>query len=339
LYSLIIVPLLKMLNNGVEPSKPPANKEERVKLNRNMRDLIIRREKTIYTGGDLESEESGGFSRCNKTQFPDLKGYRANKHMKDEKEIYQSLTEQPGISNARNPGGRPPFLYELNNNGNVEPTVHLNDPGSIEKIPNNYPVNPAVIKQRLFYATVIVYGPHQREPALRPIHRHNPPLHFEHIVANLTHYEYAQFQTGRPNLIVSSVMSRLYAKLASHAKTHLSKQDYQGYNSKLDTLNFIRSVPYYTFRLIAREIAANPHKYDDANDTKYRLYSHGVKPFFPEDPNIQLDGYNEPVDMATDLIRQNRDGKHSNRNGPIRYGKPSGLYKKVVYESPPQPKK
>jgi hypothetical protein len=322
MYKFTVVPLLKMLNNGVEPTKPPANPDEKRKLNKNMRDLIIRREKAIYTGGDLYQAEYS-YTRCNNNQFPDLKNNPPEDGFKKDMAVYKATAEGKA-------GTAPPFLHELDKTGKEEPSVKLNNDHT--KIPNNYKVSPQIIDKRLFYATTLL-GNNQDLPQLKPLKRTEQPINFKKIVANLTPYEYAQFKTGKPNLIVPSVMSRLYAKLVSEAKTLRREGEYGRYNSMLDLINYIRILPYYAFRLIAREISSKPSEYDNINSPEYRDFISGVKPFFPENSNIDLSRYAETVDGVMVANMGKGQGMALDQKGAQnqRKTRARGFWRPVVY--------
>ena len=323
MYEFMVVPLLRMLNNGADPSAPPKTKDQQLKLNQNMRDLIIRRDKAIYTGNELTPT---GYAKCN-SQFPDLRKHTPEQGFKNDIPIYRSAATNQSA------GMVPPFLYELNNDGKEEPTVMLVSNDTVEKVPTNYTVKPQIIKTRLYYATVILNGNNQSNKQLDVLVRKTTPLNYQQIVSNLTNYEYQQFQTGKPNLIVPSVMSRLYAKLVSIANGHKSKGDYSTYNSCLDQINYIRILPYYSFRLIAREISRYPKKYDEQQNPEFREKNDGLKPFFPERQGTRLAGYEEEVDSQS-IMGSNR-GKGTNAKAPVKkgpqYATAKSYYKPVVY--------
>lgn len=323
MYDFMVVPLLRMLNNGVEPSAPPKTPTEKQKLNRNMRDLIIRRDKAIYTGNELTPT---GYAKCN-NQFPDLRKHTPEQGFKNDIPIYQAAATNQSA------GMVPPFLYELNNEGKEEPMVKLVSSDTVEKVPNKYVVKPQIIKTRLFWVTVLLNGKNQPNKQLDVLVYPTPPLNYKQIVANLTNFEYQQFQTGKPNLIVPSVMSRLYAKLVADANAHKSKGDYSTYNSCLDQINYIRILPYYSFRLIAREISANPKKYDEQQNPEMRENQPGLKPFFPEGKGQKLDGYDEEVDRQVGTMsNRGKSGKWipPGNRGP-QYATAKSYYKPVVY--------
>ena len=257
-FDLIVSPLLKVLNDGVEPTNPPSNAAEKNRINRNMRDLIILRSKSLYDGTSF-NQDSGSFGKCN-IQIP------ANPPMTSE---FKSDKHKYTIT------GGTRFLVE-NHNGKDKP-MFLN-----EIIPDDYLIDPIRLKKRLFYAYVLAQKNLSNKGPI-PI-----PFNYHGIVSLLTPKEYTQFKTPTPQLIPSSVMSALYANIRIKMNQSLAKNDYSEFNSYIDTANFIRTLPYYSFRLIASEIYSNTDdkgktpKYDDYQDIAYRSITKGVAPFYDE---------------------------------------------------------
>ena len=255
-----IASLLLRLNNS-QPPNPRVDynsltDDQKRKLDKNMRDLIIARNKQLYSS----AYGSSTFMQCN-NQFP------------------SKISNLDSIANDYKPV--PKFLFELDEKTGKETPMFA---GII--IPENtYPVSTKILKTRLTYAFSFANLPNKDSTATDAFANFS---YDNMIVPNLTHAEYAQFKSKNPNLLPSVVMSRLYMKLYAQAKSHKDKREYLGYNGYVELLNTIRTLPYLSFRMIAKTIRSqtnadgtNP-KYDEYNNPDYRHFNDGVAPIYPE---------------------------------------------------------
>ena len=283
-YGLVIVPLLSMLNNGVVPKNPPISPTEMANLDYNMRDLIRLRNKTFYTGNVLDSR---GFLSCN-GEINEI--INRNPDFKTDRKAYSAAAE------GGKAGNTPGFLVEINKQlketptfpvkGNAEPVLGIAEKvlGISKKVPDNLE-KAKQIKKVLFYSCVLL-NKNQTNQRVKELTYKAPPIDYKTIVANLTHEEYAELKKENPQLNISSVMSRLYAKLLTQAVVNKTEENYQEYNSKLDMLNYLRIVPNLAFRQIHAEIRkaqlSGKNNYDTYNNATFGQYVAGLTPYCPE---------------------------------------------------------
>jgi hypothetical protein len=254
-----IVNLLLRLNNS-QPPNPQTDynsltDDQKRKFDKNMRDLIIARNKQLYSA----MYGSSTFMQCN-NQFP------------------SAISNSDSIANDYKPV--PEFLFELNEKGNETPMF-----AGIIIPENTYPVSTKILKKRLTYAFSFANLPNNDSIPTDAFAKFS---YDNMIVPNLTHAEYTQFKSKTPNLLPTVVMSRLYMKLYAQAKSHKDKREYLGYNGYVELLNTIRTLPYLSFRMIAKTIRSqtnadgtNP-KYDNYNDSEFRHFNDGIAPIYPE---------------------------------------------------------
>lgn len=316
-WDLIVKPMMKILNNGVEPTAPPKDMKSKRTVNRNMRDLIILRSKSLYNGSSLDATKSNSFAECN-TQLPPLQT-KLSDAFKTDQAKYKTNDGHPFLTELDNGTPKPMFLDEV--------------------IPDDYIIDPVRLKKRLFYAYIFAQ---QKLPSVDINKVKNPtqlgiPLNYMTIVSMITPQEYEQFKHSSPNLIPSSVMSALYANLMVESSILMSKQDYAGFNNNVDMINFIRTVPYYTFRLIAKEIHSHTdskgicERYDNYQDPRYRQVEKGVSPYYNEDGSeidgAYLDDYTDDYNLGNSSSTSNYAGVNSSVK---QLSDPTGIYVEVA---------
>jgi hypothetical protein len=249
-FNTIILPMLTILNNGViPPITDLTNADKRAEVNKNMRDVIIRKDKLFYgidnpTPGNNKSLIGNCYTGpLNAT--PNYNGkfadFASNNYTSTLTVNKQFIRFMP--------------LYTMTTNEQPTPT---NKP--IKDHVNSYLTsNKRDINTKLF--------------------------RFDKVISLLTACEYKLMKTQNPpNLVERSVMSRLLTLLITETKPPdggSSKDIVENYNAYANTINMIRFMPYKTFKMIANEIYSNnsyanqtvTNKYDAINSETNRANS------------------------------------------------------------------
>lgn len=262
----LAIQLLKKLNRDVDLYSSPNIVPEQTQLNKNMRDLIIRRNDFFYNNSDTTA--FGKFYETSLPLPPTLASFPTN--------IYSKLFESSSL---------PSFIYEIDetDSNKLKPLFNgkpiLAQPNRSEK----------KMKRILFYAFVVSQISH---PTMG-----NVPLPFDYcMISNLlTVNEYDQMlRTDGSVLVIRSVMSRLLNKILlkqdeskkqMNASPENRKSAITQYNAYVDVINMISIFPHYSFYLIAKHIRENNPRENDSRkcgDPAYRAHDETVDPYIVE---------------------------------------------------------
>lgn len=262
----LAIQLLKKLNRNVDLYSSSNIVPNKKQLNKNMRDLIIRRTDFFYNSSDTTA-----FGKFYKTTLPlpsTLASFPTN--------MYQKLFESSSL---------PSFMYEIDET----------DSNKLKPLFNGKPIlappnqTEMEMKRILFYVFVVSQISH---PSIG-----NVPLPFDYcMISNLlTVNEYDQMlRTDGSVLVIRSVMSRLLNKIL--IKQDESKQKMNAfpknrksaiieYNSYVDVINMISIFPHYSFYLIAKHIRENNPRENDSRkcgDPAYRAHDGTIDPYIVE---------------------------------------------------------
>jgi hypothetical protein len=263
----LAIQLLKKLNRDVDLYTPNEinipKKSTKKQVNKNMRDLIIRRSDFFYNGSDTST--FGKFYDISRlsTSLPEtLSSFPT--------QLYGKLFERSSL---------PRFMYEIDENYPTKLNPLFNGKPIVS--PDGYGEQ-LRMKRILFYAFIVAQIPH---PSIG-----NIPLPFNYcMIANLlTVNEYDQMlRTDGTVLVIRSVMSRLLNKILIEQAQFKqnTKPAIMQYNSYVDTINMISIFPHYSFYLIAKHIRENNPRENDptkCGDPKYRGQDETISPYVVE---------------------------------------------------------
>jgi hypothetical protein len=292
----LAIELLRKLNRGVDLSNSTSVIDaDKIQLNKNMRDLIIRRSNFFYN-----AEDTTPFGKTNSfvpTPTPETLSSFPDKS-------YTELFK------------RPEFMYEIDtmNPPNLEPLFN-GDPIPVVGSRNSQETvlleKKKTQKRILFYRHIVAQIPYEKNTII--------PLPFDYCTVSniLTTTEYDQMlRTDGSVLVIRSVMSRFLNKLLllqSDAKKLIDAQNTNAivqYNSLVDTVNMISLFPHYSFYLIAKYIREyNPREKDPrrCGDPNYRAYMGStIDPYIVELP---ISNTPQPNDYS---YTENYEGRRNN---------------------------
>jgi len=262
----LAIQLLKKLNRDVDLYSSSNIVPDKTQLNKNMRDLIIRRNDFFYNNSDTTA--FGKFYDTSLPLPPTLASFPTN--------IYSKLFERSSL---------PSFMYEIDEA----------DPNKLKPLFNGKPIfaqpnrTEMEMKRILFYAFVVAQISDSRIG--------NVPIPFDYcMISNLlTVNEYDQMlRTDGSVLVIRSVMSRLLNKILlkldeskkqMNASPENKKSAITQYNSYVDVINMISIFPHYSFYLIAKHIRENNPRENDSRkcgDPAYRAHDGTVDPYIVE---------------------------------------------------------
>ena len=266
-HSKLAIHLLKKLNRDVDLYNS-TGATDKTQLNKNMRDLIIRRSDFFYKRSDTtvfgkyyNLSIVSGDTPTTLPSFP--------------RNVYGKLFESSSL---------PQFMYELDEN---YPTK-LNPLFNGTPVMTGSNIDPLQSKRTMFYTYIVAQLPHASGIA-------SLPFDYCKIANMLTVDEYDQMlRTDGSVLVIRSVMSRLLNKLLLkqdeykqqiNASTESAKSAVSQYNSFVDTINMVRIFPHYSFYVIAKHIREmNPRENDPTRcgDPDYRAQDETIDPYVVE---------------------------------------------------------
>jgi hypothetical protein len=249
-FNSIILPLLKVLNDGVIPTFSDITSTEKlVKINHNMRDVIIRKDKLFYgIDNPVQANDKSLIGNCYNGTLNVNPNYSGNFSSFASNNYASTLTANKQFI-------RFIPLYTLSSGGKPAPLAMSEK----DNVTTFLTTSKTEINTKLFK--------------------------FEKVISLLTTCQYTLMKTQNPpNLVERSVMSRLLSLLITEIKPPEGATDKDivaNYNAYVNTINIIRFMPYKAFKLIANEIYSNnsynnqtlTNKYDVINSYANRTNS------------------------------------------------------------------
>lgn len=272
------VNLLSKLNRNVDLfNSTDTTVVDKTQLNKNMRDLIIRRNNFFYNSSDTSL-----FGKCYNTSIDG--GLVPPETLSSfPTDLYSQLFKRSSL---------PRFMYEVDEYDPTKKTPLFNKEPVIQIAPNK---NPRLYKKQLFYTHIIAQIPYGNLNKTIPF-----PFDYCEIANLLTVKEYNQMlQKEGSVLMIRSVMSRLLNKLLVKQYDYkniiktpdgnngftINKNAIVKYNDLVDTINMISIFPHYSFYVISKHIRENnPRKTDDrkCGNPHYRSFDKLISPYVVE---------------------------------------------------------
>lgn len=321
----LAIELLKKLNRDVDLYRATNNSNAgKIQLNKNMRDLIIRRSDFFYNSSDTTA-----FGKSNSfipTPTPEtLSSFPQN--------LYDALFEVSSLPtfmyeiDATNPAILAPLFngqpIEVQSNS-IAASMMLGETQMNNSSPDMILQQQKMERKRfLFYMHVVAQLPYEKQTI---------PLPFDYcMISNiLTTHEYDQMlRRDGSVLVIRSVMSRLFNKLLltqRESKRTISAENTSAvaqYNSLVDTVNMVSIFPHYSFYLIAQHIRDyNPRENDPrkCGDPNYRAFMGStIDPYI-----VELSKSSTPVPTEYSYT-ENYQGKRESDSDETPNGVSSGI--------------